>query len=94
LWRGRLLAAAAARSNGGVNFALDYDPEGRFRFAALQSAVGRALLVRHGRRADDISSIVLVERDRCFLKSDAVLRISQGLQARAASRGKPAGVRS
>lgn len=41
--------------NGGVNFALDYDQEGVFRFAALQSDVGRALLVRSGRRADDIS---------------------------------------
>jgi predicted DCC family thiol-disulfide oxidoreductase YuxK len=68
--------------NGGVNFALDFDPEGRFRFAALQSAVGRALLVRHGRAADDISSIVLVERDRCYTKSEAVLRIAQRLQDR------------
>ena len=45
--------------NGGVNFALDYDQEGVFRFAALQSEVGRALLVRSGRRADDISRRVL-----------------------------------
>jgi predicted DCC family thiol-disulfide oxidoreductase YuxK len=68
--------------NGGVNFALDFDPAGRFRFAALQSAVGRTLLVRHGRAADDISSIVLVERDGCFTKSEAVLRIAQRLQDR------------
>ena len=68
--------------NGGVNFALDYDPTGAFRFAALQSAVGCALLVRHGRAPDDISSIVLVERDRAYRKSDAVLRIAQRLQAR------------
>mmetsp|Transcript_37828 Transcript_37828/g.76484 ORF Transcript_37828/g.76484 Transcript_37828/m.76484 type:complete len:197 (-) Transcript_37828:360-950(-) len=65
--------------NGGVNFALDWDPEGNFRFAALQSSAGRALLRRAGRRPDDISSIVLVEKDRAYVKSNAVLRIAQKL---------------
>ena len=68
--------------NGGVNFALDYDPAGAFRFAALQSAVGRALLQRLGRAPDDISSIVLVERTAAYRKSEAVLRIAQRLQDR------------
>ena len=65
--------------NGGVNFALDWDPEGAFRFAALQSETGKALLQRAGRRPDDISSIVLVEKERAFIKSDAVLRIARKL---------------
>lgn len=55
------------------------DPEGRFRFAALQSAVGRALLQANGRAADDISSIVLVEQSAAHTQSSAVLRIAQGL---------------
>ena len=62
--------------NGGVNFALDMDPPGKLRFAALQSTAGRALLRRAGRDPDDISSIVLVEEDAAFVKSDAVLRIA------------------
>jgi hypothetical protein len=33
-------------------------------------------LCRCGRAPDDISSIVLVEQDRCFIKSEAVLRIA------------------
>ena len=37
------------------------DSPGAVRFAALQSAAGRALLQRAGRAPDDISSIVLVE---------------------------------
>ena len=65
--------------NGGVNFALDFDPEGNFRFAALQSETGKALLQRAGRKPDDISSIVLVEKERAFIKSDAVLRIARKL---------------
>ncbi|KAL4426672.1 hypothetical protein ABPG77_004728 [Micractinium sp. CCAP 211/92] len=67
--------------NGGVNFMLAWDREGRFRFAALQSDTGRALLRRAGRSPDDISSIVLVERQAAYTKSAAILRIAAGLQA-------------
>jgi hypothetical protein len=46
--------------NGGVNFMLDWDSpneeRGNFRFAALQSEVGKALLQRSGRRPDDVST--------------------------------------
>ena len=52
------------------------DPPGKLRFAALQSTAGRALLRRAGRDPDDISSIVLVEEDAAYVKSDAVLRIA------------------
>jgi predicted DCC family thiol-disulfide oxidoreductase YuxK len=70
--------------NGGVNFMLDYDKpddlRGTFRFAALQSDVGRALLQRGGREPDDLSSIVLATREgSTFTESDAILRIGQGL---------------
>lgn len=62
-----------------MNLALDWDPQGKLRFAALQSNVGRALLQANGRVADDISSIILVTRDGAFTKSDAVLRIAEEL---------------
>ena len=68
------------RCNGGVTFCLDWDKKGVVRFAALQSEVGRALLQRCGRAPDDISSIVLVENDTCYIKSEAVLRIGQKLE--------------
>jgi len=67
--------------NGGVNFVLDNDPVGRLRFAALQSEAGRALLLRSGRAPDDISSLVLVEKDRSYIKSEGVLRTAQYLQS-------------
>mmetsp|Transcript_17605 Transcript_17605/g.35063 ORF Transcript_17605/g.35063 Transcript_17605/m.35063 type:complete len:156 (+) Transcript_17605:158-625(+) len=54
--------------NGGVNFALDNDEVGNFRFAALQSEAGRALLSSHGKAADDISSIVLITPERAHFK--------------------------
>lgn len=36
----------------------------RIRYEALQSEAGRKLLRRSGRASDDISSVVLVEKDR------------------------------
>lgn len=65
--------------NGGVNFALDRDPVGNFRFASLQSKIGQSLLLRSNRSADDISSIVLVDADTAYFKSEAVLRITKKL---------------
>ncbi len=67
--------------NGAVNFMLDWDTQGAFRLAALQSDAGRALLQKCGRHPDDISSIVLVQADgQHFIRSEAVLRIAQGMQ--------------
>lgn len=65
--------------NNAVNLALDWDPNGRLRFAALQSAVGQALLQKNGRKAGDIRSIVLVNPDGAYIKSDAVLKITEAL---------------
>jgi predicted DCC family thiol-disulfide oxidoreductase YuxK len=65
--------------NSAVNLALDWDPKGKLRFSALQSNVGRSLLQAHGRRADDISSIVFVTTEGAYTKSDAILGITQEL---------------
>lgn len=65
--------------NNAVNLALDWDPRDRLRFCALQSNVGRALLRAHGREADDISSIVFVTPRGAYVKSDAVLGITEEL---------------
>ena len=65
--------------NNAVNLALDWDPNGNLRFAALQSNVGRSLLEKNGRKADDISSIVLVTSEGAYVKSDAILKITEAL---------------
>ena len=75
-----------------MNLALDWDPEGKLRFSALQSNVGRALLQANGKRADDISSIVLVTEDGAFVKSDAVLKITEELTPLSLLPLKPAAV--
>jgi predicted DCC family thiol-disulfide oxidoreductase YuxK len=78
--------------NSAVNLALDWDPKGKLRFSALQSNVGKALLQAHGRNANDISSIVLVTKDGAFIKSDAILKITEELMPLSLLPLKPAAV--
>jgi len=63
--------------NGFVQFILPRDTNGRFRFASLQSAVGQELLAEHGLPTDELESVVLIEGDDCYTKSDAVIRIAE-----------------
>jgi predicted DCC family thiol-disulfide oxidoreductase YuxK len=65
--------------NGSVQLIIRRDPEGRFRFASLQSAAGQRYLdeLRIDRQALD--SLILVEGDRWSKESDAVLRIARHL---------------
>lgn len=64
-----------------VQLILRHDRRGRFRFAALQSEAGRALLRRHGLPVDQLDSVVLVEGGRAYTKSRAALRIARGMDA-------------
>jgi predicted DCC family thiol-disulfide oxidoreductase YuxK len=60
-----------------VQLILRHDRRGRFRFAALQSDVGRALLERHGLPVDALDTVVLVEDGRAWTKSSAALRVAR-----------------
>ncbi|HSP98856.1 MAG TPA: DCC1-like thiol-disulfide oxidoreductase family protein [Candidatus Dormibacteraeota bacterium] len=67
-----------------VRFVLRHDPDGRFRFAPLQSAYAAAALARHGRDAGDLDSVALLlepdtDRERLLARSDAVLAILRRL---------------
>ena len=60
--------------NASVGFLIDRDPDAVFRFAPLQSDIGRALVADCDLEGED--SIVLVEDGQCYLRSDAALRIA------------------
>ena len=60
----------------------------------MQSNVGRSLLQANGRNADDISSIVLVTKDGAYVKSDAVLKITEELTPISLLPLKPAAIAS
>jgi predicted DCC family thiol-disulfide oxidoreductase YuxK len=63
--------------NAAVTFIYRRDPSGRFKFAALRSAVGRVLLARHNLPACD--TVILIENARAFTRSSAALRIASRL---------------
>jgi predicted DCC family thiol-disulfide oxidoreductase YuxK len=65
--------------NDGVNFVIDHDPTGRFRFASLQSEVGRALLSSHGLSDLPLSTMVLIDGGKAYLDSEGVLRTAKRL---------------
>ncbi len=65
--------------NRSVQFIIERDPEGRFRFASLQSGLGEELQTRLGIDSRGIDSILLVEGDRWYKESDAALRIARGM---------------
>ena len=62
-----------------VLFVIDRDPKRYFSFASLQSETARAMLRGYGVPALDLSSIVLLENERLYVRSSAVLRIARRL---------------
>jgi predicted DCC family thiol-disulfide oxidoreductase YuxK len=63
-----------------VRFIVRRDPKGRYRFAALQSKAGRALLERAGLAAEADATVVLIEGGRAHTRSGAALRIARRLR--------------
>ena len=66
---------------GVVRFVIERDPDARFRFAPLQSELGRALQQRHGLDPDALTTFVVIDVDGAATRSTAVLRILRGLPA-------------
>lgn len=65
--------------NGWVRFLLRHDHAQRYRFTAMQSASGRALLAAHGLDPDDPNSLLLIDGDDAFVDTEAIRRILTGL---------------
>jgi predicted DCC family thiol-disulfide oxidoreductase YuxK len=65
--------------NWWIQFLIERDPDATFRFAPLQSDVAGELLAECGLSRDHLDSVVLVEGDSYYTKSDAVLRAGKHL---------------
>lgn len=63
--------------NGAVTFLIRNDRHDRFRFAALQSEMGLELTDKYKIDTQEIDSIVLIEEDKAYVRSDAALRIAR-----------------
>ena len=65
--------------NGSVNFIIDRDPQGYFKFAPLQSEVGEKLLAENGIDKNVTDSVVLIEKGKVYTHSTAALRVARKL---------------
>ena len=65
--------------NAVCNFIIRHDPAGRFRFAPLQSAIGQALLEKYRLSKEALDTVVLIEDDAAYTKSDVTVRVAPHL---------------
>ena len=77
---GLLLNWAFCRCNGTVKFVIARDPQKQFKFCALQSRAAQPLFDEFGlTRSDALKSIILIQGDQFYQRSEAAIRIAQGL---------------
>jgi predicted DCC family thiol-disulfide oxidoreductase YuxK len=66
--------------NGSVNFIIERDQAGYFKFAPLQSEIGEKLLAEHGVDKTLTDSVILIEDGSVYTHSTAALRIARKLE--------------
>ncbi len=57
------------------------DPQKKFRFASLQSPLGKKMMEALRLKPNDLHTMVLVEGGKFYFKSSAVLRIAKEMKA-------------
>ena len=65
--------------NSSVNFIIERDTAGYFKFAPLQSEIGEKLLAENGVDKVETDSVVLIEDGKVYTHSTAALRVAQKL---------------
>lgn len=65
--------------NGSVQFIIKRDRKNRFHFAALQSSFGQQKLNQLNIPTESLQSIVLIDGDKYYQRSNAVLEVSKHL---------------
>lgn len=65
--------------NASVRFIIRRDPEGKIKFAALQSPAGQSLLSGHHLLHNEFYTIVFIRNGKVYQQSDAVLQITREL---------------
>ena len=62
-----------------INRIIRHDKKNRFRFAPLQSETGKKLAKQYFIDTEKTDSIILIENNKAYTKSTAILRISKHL---------------
>jgi predicted DCC family thiol-disulfide oxidoreductase YuxK len=63
--------------NSSVNFIIEHDKKGYFKFAPLQSEIGKSLVEKFG--LSEVDSIILVENEKAYTHSTAALKFIKHL---------------
>jgi predicted DCC family thiol-disulfide oxidoreductase YuxK len=58
-----------------VQFVIRHDSAAKFRFAAIQSEIGREIFQRHGLDPANLQTFVFITDGRIFLRSDAAIEV-------------------
>ena len=62
-----------------VQFIIKHDPEAMFKFAPVQSKVGKELLAEYGLSPENAETLLLIKEKKLFTKSGAALEIAKEL---------------
>ena len=65
--------------NGSVNFIIERDKSGYFKFAPLQSEIGERYLNRFAIDKSETDSVILIEDEKAYMYSTAALKIAKRL---------------
>lgn len=65
--------------NSSVNFVIERDKAGYFKFAPLQSEIGEELAEKHGIDKIDTDSVIVIENEKAYTHSSGALRIAKSL---------------
>ena len=65
--------------NSSINRIIKHDKKNYFRFAPLQSVIGQELLKKYAIDSSQTDSIILIENNKAYIKSTAILRVTKHL---------------
>ncbi|GAB4132791.1 MAG: thiol-disulfide oxidoreductase DCC family protein [Bacteroidia bacterium] len=66
--------------NNSINFIIRNDVKDRFRFAPLQSELGKKIQQQFHLDDEQLSSVILIENNKIYTKTTAALRIAKKLK--------------
>lgn len=65
--------------NRTIGIIIKHDKADKFHFAQLQSDFAKELLLKKGLSQNELNSVILIEGDQVYIKSDAAIRIAHQL---------------
>ena len=64
-----------------IQFIIPRDTEGKFLFISGQSEKGRDLQIKHGVQTIEDGTVILLKKQKVYIKSEAVVEIAKDLDA-------------